>query len=166
MVGEIQEEEYSWFAEKSHLPENVHYLGVKTPEEVNDILYGSELHIHTCFPEGFPNVFIQAWTQETPSVSLGYDPSGYIAKHKMGGYAKNDFNTFVELTDEYLTHSELAKEAGRNARIFTNSMIDTKKSVDMLAEMFEQVSASESSQPKVKKEVIPRTPQNDILSHE
>lgn len=157
MVGEIQEEEYSWFAEKSHLPENVHYLGVKTPEEVNGILYGSELHIHTCFPEGFPNVFIQAWTQETPSVSLGYDPSGYITKHKMGGYAKNDFNTFVKLTDKYLTHPELAKEAGRNARTFANSMFDTKKSVDMLEEVFKQVNSSEGYQLKVKKQGIPLT---------
>lgn len=139
MVGEIQEEEYSWFTEKGNLPGNVHYLGFRSPEEVNGILYGAELHIHTCFPEGFPNVFIQAWTQATPSVSLGYDPSGYITKHSMGGYAQNDFNTFVGLTDKYLTHPELAKEAGRNAQKFAESMFNTEKSVDMLEEVFEYV---------------------------
>src|SRR5690625_136487 len=157
MVGEIQEDKYKWFEQKANLPANVHYLGVKTPEEVNGILKGAELHIHTCYPEGFPNVFIQAWAQATPSISLGFDPSGYILKHQLGDYANNDFKKFAQAVKAYLNDRELRNKTGNNARVFAHSMFNTAKSVDMLEEVFKQVNSSEGYQLKVKKQGIPLT---------
>lgn len=144
MAGEIQEEEYRWFEQKSNLPDNVHYLGVKTPEEVNGILKAAELHLHTCYPEGFPNVFIQAWSQSTPSISLGFDPSGYIQEHHLGDYTNDDFKKFTQAVRTYLDNHDLRNEAGNNAREFAYSMFDTVKSVDLLEEVLDKVISNQN----------------------
>src|SRR6056297_929883 len=44
VVGEIQEKKYEWFNDKDNLPDNLFYLGVKTPEGVNGILKEAKLH--------------------------------------------------------------------------------------------------------------------------
>ena len=109
---------YKWIISGENLPESFHYLGEKTVDEVNGILSLSLFHIHTCHPEGFGNVFIQAWLNKKPSISLGFDPGGFIEKQKIGFNANNDFDLFVEKVKEYIENEELRKQAGQRAYDF------------------------------------------------
>lgn len=84
MIGQVVSPRYRWIAQGSGLPPNFHYLGAKTPAEVNGVLAAAVALVHTCDPEGFGNNFIQAWLQGTPTLSLYFDPGGTIARERLG----------------------------------------------------------------------------------
>ncbi|MBD3896215.1 glycosyltransferase family 4 protein [Halomonas sp. ML-15] len=127
MVGPIQDDDYLWLEEKSKLPENFHFLGAMTVKQVNGLLAESLFHVHTCMPEGFGNVFIQAWLQGKASVSFGYDPSGYLASHELGFDANEDFNVFCEKAKLLITDVNLRDQAGSRAKNFAKENFSVAK---------------------------------------
>lgn len=135
MVGAIQEEEYDWIEHGENLPENLHYVGSKTPEEVNGMLAKSLLQIHTCYPEGFPNIFIQAWLQGIPSVTYGFDPSNYIEENKMGYNAGEKWSAFVSQVRELIDSKEKRNLYGKNAEKFSREVFRIQAAVDKLEEL-------------------------------
>lgn len=139
MVGHIQSSDYAWLAESATLPANCRYLGPRSVEEVNGILYGSLLHLHTCQPEGFSNVFIQAWLQGRPSVSLGFDPSGYIREQRLGLVANDDEALFAEQVLTLVEDDMRRKELGNNARAFASETFSVETMVERLVAVFERV---------------------------
>lgn len=138
MIGKVQEKSYNWFLKKN-FPSNLHYLGEKTLEEVNGILKGARIHIHTCFPEGFPNVFIQAWLQGTPSVSLGFDPNGLIEEHQMGFCANDDWKIFKEKVAYLLNNPQERGKMGENAKLFATDIFSTEKTVNKIEEVIHSI---------------------------
>lgn len=132
MVGAIQEKSYQWFREGRGFPENLHYLGPKTVEEVNGILDSALFHIHTCYVEGFPNIFIQAWMQSIPSITYSFDPSGYLKENNIGYSADEDWGTFVKLTKKFIEDVGDREKKGENARVFAEEVFDIEKSVSKL----------------------------------
>lgn len=131
VVGEIQESKYHFFSDPNALPDNVHYLGLKTYEEVNGMLEQALCLIHTCYPEGFPNNFIQAWAYGKPVVSLHYDPDGLIKKHNMGFYSKT-FSRFTRDTEKLLSDSDLRRKMGENAQKISGELFNSEKNVKKL----------------------------------
>ena len=77
MVGEIQQQAYEYLDTSRELPKNFHFLGSKSVFETNGIIKSSMFLVHTCEPEGFPNVFLQAWGFSKPVVSAFFDPRSY-----------------------------------------------------------------------------------------
>lgn len=138
MVGHIQSAGYEWLTNPECVPPNFHYLGPRTPTEVNGLLAGSRLHVHTCQPEGFPNVFIQAWMQGRPSVSLEVDPCGYIEEQGLGAVAGDDVDTFIRQVLDLATQPERAVAVGMRARAFAREIF----SVDAMVERVEGILAS------------------------
>lgn len=118
MVGYMQSPRYKWLEDPAHRPPNCYYLGPKSVEEVNSILAGSLLHVHTCEPEGFGNIFIQAWLQGRPSVSLGFDPCGYIESEQLGVNANDDFDAFVNAVQRFVKDQAERDATGERARAF------------------------------------------------
>ncbi|WP_018872915.1 glycosyltransferase family 4 protein [Thioalkalivibrio sp. ALJ16] len=138
MVGHIQSSGYDWLTDPARVPPNFHYLGPRTPTEVNGLLAGSRLHVHTCQPEGFPNVFIQAWMQGRPSVSLEFDPSGYIREQGLGAVADDDVGVFIQQLVDWAAQPERADAVGERARTFARETF----SVDAMVERVERILAS------------------------
>lgn len=135
MVGKIQEKEYNWIRKKEDLPPNLYYIGPKSLEEVSGILKASAVHVHTCLPEGFPNVFIQAWVQGTPSVSLGFDPGGYIQSRGLGFCADETWELFTEKIDQLIRNRDEREQMGENARRFAREIFSTETMVDKVEEL-------------------------------
>lgn len=135
MVGHIQSAGYEWLSEPERVPSNFHYLGPRTLEEVNGLLATSRIQVHTCQPEGFPNIFIQAWMQGRPSVSLEFDPCGYIKDQGLGAVAGGDMETFVQQVVGWATNPEKADEAGQRAQAFARETF----SVDTMVDRVEQL---------------------------
>ena len=132
MVGRIQVAGYERFEDPERLPSNLHYLGPLPQEEVNAVLAGAAVHLHTCLPEGFPNVFIQAWWQGTPSVSLGFDPGGLIAEHGLGAVCGDDPERFAADVARLLGDEGLRRSAGLRAQAFARREFDPEAAVERL----------------------------------
>jgi glycosyltransferase involved in cell wall biosynthesis len=117
MIGQIQQSHYQVLLEEVNLPSNLHYLGFKTPADVNNIIRSSLFLIHTCNPEGFGNNFIQAWFQGKPTLTLYFDPDDIIKEFKLG-YHSGSLDKLVEDTKILLHDNSLRKEIGDRAENF------------------------------------------------
>lgn len=129
LVGAIQSSEYQWISDPGWLPSNVCYLGTRCVPEVNGILAGSHMHIHTCETEGFPNVFIQAWMQGRITISLEVDPCGYIQEYGIGSVAGGDIKVFANQIADWLGDMENTQRAGRVAKVFAEKTFSTREMV-------------------------------------
>ena len=115
MVGKIQQEAYQYVKDPSQIPSNFHYLGEKDIKKTNGIIANALFLIHTCKPEGFPNVFLQAWGYAKPVISLEFDPDGIIEKERVGAYSrtmdrfKNDIKDLLSEGDKRASMGARAK---------------------------------------------------------
>ncbi|MEO8671118.1 MAG: glycosyltransferase family 4 protein [Tahibacter sp.] len=116
MVGQLISKRYRWIADSSRSPANFHYLGAKTPVQVNGVLAAAMALVHTCDPEGFGNNFIQAWLQGTPSFSLRFDPGGVITRERLGSVPGNLVGLERDLRALVANKSERAAMGARALR--------------------------------------------------
>ncbi|WP_454065131.1 glycosyltransferase family 4 protein [Candidatus Nitrospira salsa] len=68
---------------------NVEYLGHVPPEDALGVIAGASILLSTSDEEGFPSVFLEAWSFGTPTVSLNIDPDGIIQHKGLGTLAGN-----------------------------------------------------------------------------
>ena len=114
MVGDIQQEAYQYLNTSKELPKNFHFLGAKEIFETNGIIKSSMFLVHTCEPEGFPNVFLQAWGFSKPVISLFFDPGGVILNENVG-FVSGDFETMVNQVSNLLEDNSQRQEIGARA---------------------------------------------------
>ena len=76
-------EYYKDIKQQTEALSNLHFLGKKDFAETNAIVSHARLLCCTSTYEGFPNTFLQAWSNEIPVVST-VDPSEIITSHKLG----------------------------------------------------------------------------------
>jgi glycosyltransferase involved in cell wall biosynthesis len=139
MVGAIPAKEYQWIA---HGARGVHYLGKKSLAETNGIIADAIALVHTCKPEGFPNNFLQAWLQGVPTVSLGYDPAGYITKYDLGGHAADDWTKFQEQVERLIDDRQAARDAGKRAKDFADERFSIERTVNTIELFLNQILGS------------------------
>lgn len=120
-------------------PDSFFYLGPKSVEEVNGMISESLALVHTCLPEGFGNNFLQAWLAGKPTVSLGFDPGGYIEKHDLGGMAHENWNQFVQSVRQIVQDRDLANDMGKRALSFARANFSIERTVDELVVLFESL---------------------------
>jgi len=141
MVGSIQSSDYKYVEQPNLLPPNCIYMGSRSIEEVNGILQDSLFLVHTCEPEGFPNVMIQAWQRETPVVSLYYDPDGIIESQGIG-YLARDEEGLARYSSRLIRDGELRLAMGARASAFAQKEFDLGRNINklekFLAEILEQ----------------------------
>jgi glycosyltransferase involved in cell wall biosynthesis len=63
---------------------NVDYRGRVHPEEASRVIAEAALLLCTSDQEGFPNTFVQAWSNGTPVVTLRVDPENTIKRLELG----------------------------------------------------------------------------------
>ena len=126
LVGAIQEPSYAYIRDCEGLPDNLHYLGPQSPSRVAGILKGARFLVHTCNPEGFPNVFLQAWWLAKPVVSLNYDPDGLIEKEGIGFFSRTPAQ-MDEHIQRLLEDDRLRRDMGERAAAFARDRFDAEK---------------------------------------
>lgn len=67
---------------------NVEYLGQTDPEKTLRLIADASVLLLTSDEEGFPSVFLEAWTAGTPVVSLKIDPDRIIEKQGLGAISE------------------------------------------------------------------------------
>lgn len=132
MVGAPQVAAYADFALRSDLPPNLHVLGPLPGPEAAGVLAGALLHVHTCRPEGFPNVFLQAWGAGVPSVSLEYDPAGVIASEGVGAVADGSATRMLTQVRSILQDEQRRTDLGVRAQAYARRRGDLDTNVGAL----------------------------------
>ncbi|MDD5195684.1 MAG: glycosyltransferase family 4 protein [Candidatus Omnitrophica bacterium] len=83
----------------------------------------ASLLVHTSLFEGFPNVFLEAWSSGTPVVSLHFDPDECICRKKLGFHSRT-FDNMVSQVKLLLANNELRREMGLNGRRYVEENHD------------------------------------------
>jgi glycosyltransferase involved in cell wall biosynthesis len=139
MVGEIQENKYNEIIRDNlENQSNFYFLGKKSQDEVNSIIINSEFLVHTCEPEGFPNVFLQAWAYGKCTLSLYYDPDNFISNNCLGVYS-GDFETLVSDFKSLYFNDKLRAKYETNAFNFYSNFFRTEKVVNNLLFSFKKL---------------------------
>lgn len=80
---------YEEIEEESNKLNNVSFLGPRSFTYVNELVGKSRVLLCTSTYEGFPNTFLQAWSNGLPVIST-VDPSGVIAEHHLGEVVRTE----------------------------------------------------------------------------
>ncbi len=138
MVGGVRSSAFKYIEDQSTLPPNCFYLGPRSVNEAAAILHGALFLVHTCEPEGFPNVMIQAWLCGKPVVSLYYDPDMIIETQKIGFLAK-DMAGLVRCTEQLIQNKVLRALINERATKFARKEFDLEHNVKELENFFMEV---------------------------
>jgi glycosyltransferase involved in cell wall biosynthesis len=68
---------------------NVEYLGHVAPDNTLDVIAEAATLLSTSDEEGYPSVFLEAWSSGTPVVSLKIDPDDVIKQKHLGRVSGN-----------------------------------------------------------------------------
>jgi glycosyltransferase involved in cell wall biosynthesis len=110
---------------------NLHYVGFKSIDKVENYLKKSALLINTSDFEGFPNTFIQAWLHYTAVISLFVDPDDIIKNHKLGRISKT-YKQLLSDVKELIDHSNYRESLCKNAYDFAIKNHDITANVQQL----------------------------------
>tara|TARA_R110000868_G_scaffold372687_1_gene636497 strand:- start:1653 stop:2750 length:1098 start_codon:yes stop_codon:yes gene_type:complete len=138
MVGAMMSKLYSWLEDEKEM-ENFKYLGPRSVAQVNGMLRSALMLVHTCEPEGFGNNFIQAWLAGKPTVSLGFDPGGYIEKYHLGGVAHDNADLFTKQVRDLIRDANLRSSIGQQARVFASSHFSIANTADGVVAVIDKV---------------------------
>jgi len=117
---------------------NVEFLGYIPHDEMDRYYRESSILVSTSSGEGFPNIFLEAWGNYIPVVSLNFDPDGIINNQKLGITSK----TFEQMIDDIKTlikNDKLRKEMGINSRRYVEKEHDVKKIVTKYEKLMESL---------------------------
>lgn len=114
---------------------NLEYLGPVPFSQMAEHYKKAALLVSTSYSEGFPNVFLQAWQFETPTVSLIIDPDNVIQRYNLGKLS-GTFEQLVKDVKYLLKHDDLRHEIGLNANNYTVSQHSEDVVIKQYVELF------------------------------
>jgi len=114
---------------------NLEYAGFVPYGEINQYFSRASVFVSTSTSEGFPNVFIQAWMNYTPVVSLNIDPDDVIDRYKLGFHSKT-FEQMVGDIKSLLGDEKLRCQMGENSRRYVEENHDIREVVKKHIEVF------------------------------
>lgn len=129
MIGRLDHKVYEGVIRNAELTlPNFHYIGPIEPTNVNDALAKSVALVHTCEPEGFGNIFIQAWFASCPTLTLEFDPEGLIMRHKTG-FVSGSISRMASDLESLILSGELRQQMGATGKALAESMFTAERMV-------------------------------------
>ncbi len=127
LVGGSDDKEYVKKIEKEarNIP-NLEYAGFIPFNEINQYFRQASVFVSTSLSEGFPNVFIQAWMNYTPVVSLNVDPDKTITRQQVG-FHSGTFEKLVNDVRKLIEDRGLLRQIGDNSRRYTEKNHDIRE---------------------------------------
>jgi glycosyltransferase involved in cell wall biosynthesis len=114
---------------------NITYYGALQFDEALDLVGKASVLVNTSDIEGFPNVFVEAWMRETPTISLNIDPDNIIKRNAMGFHSGSLENMAKNLAT-LLSNKALLRTMGENAKKYATEHHDLEVVAKMYGELF------------------------------
>jgi glycosyltransferase involved in cell wall biosynthesis len=118
--------------------QNVEFKGFVSPQEIYKYYQKAILLINTSRIEGFPNIFLEAWSFSVPVVSLNVNPDGIISKYKLGFHSKT-FEQMLEDIKTLLKNKELLEMMGKNGKKYVEENHNIMKIADQYEILIENL---------------------------
>ena len=113
---------------------NVEFFGFIPYDRMHEYYKKASVLVNTSEAEGFPNIFLEAWINYVPVVSLNVDPDEVICNNKLGFHSKT-FKQMISDLDLLLNNYNIRKQMGENGRKYVEENHDLKK----IANQFEKL---------------------------
>jgi glycosyltransferase involved in cell wall biosynthesis len=118
---------------------NLEVHGFVEHDRLREVFLDASLVVHTSPAEGFPNVFLEAWSHGIPTVTT-VDPDGVIARHGLGAVAA-DPESLREAVRSLMADPERRREMGQRAREYVAREHGLDRILDRYAELFGSLSS-------------------------
>jgi glycosyltransferase involved in cell wall biosynthesis len=118
--------------------QNIDFKGFVSPEKIYSYYQNAIFLINTSRIEGFPNIFLEAWSSSIPVISLNVDPDDIISKYKLGYHSKT-FDQMLNNIKTLLNDKELRKTMGENGRKYVEENHDIRRIVDQYEILIENL---------------------------
>lgn len=105
---------------------------------MNALYAGAKLLVHTSLQEGFANVFIEAWQNGTPVISLGVDTDGLIRRLGLGRHVLT-WSALVQAVTELLADAGAWRASSSRARAYVHAHHDLVKQMERYKQLFRRL---------------------------
>ncbi len=123
---------------EAEIPQNVEILK-NVPNEKTDKYYASaKMLVHTSKSEGFGLIFLEAWKNKTPTISLTVNPDNVLTDYKTG-FHSGTFDNLVEDVKMLLTNPKKWKELSENGYKYVIKNHEIKKTMKQYKELFRKI---------------------------
>jgi len=129
-----EQELYNKIQKKSNSIPNFSFLGFIPYNKIQKYYLQSSIFVNTSIVEGFPNTFLEAWSNSIPVISLNIDPDEIICKNKLGFHSKT-FKQMIFDVELVLKNNELRYEMAANARKYIKENHDVKKIINQFIDI-------------------------------
>lgn len=106
-------------------------------EEIGDFLRSAALLVHTSPLEGFPNIFLEAWSHGVPTVTA-VDPDGVVERHHMGEVV-GSVEEFTEAVGALMANPAIRRTLGERAREYVERHHGPDRTYEPLAALLDRV---------------------------
>ena len=86
-------------------------------------------------------MFIQAWMQGKPTISLYYDPDNMIRDNNIG-YVSGSFDQLIKDTKGLIENEALRNEMGQRAKTFAEAHFNPEKNARKFEAFFREICES------------------------
>lgn len=117
--------------------DNLYYAGHLSYENAISLAGRSSILVNTSTHEGFPNTFLESWSQYTPVFTLGVDTDNIISRKGVGKVCTDIEDLSRSIISYSMNKSKLAK-TGKKARSLVEDKYDIKKTTGSLIEVFQK----------------------------
>ncbi len=116
-------------------PPNVEVIYDVPTNKIDEYYASAKMLIHTSWSEGFGNVYLEAWKNKTPVVSLTVDPDDVIKKYKTGFHSGN-FEQMAKDVQTLLTNKKTWKEYSKNGYKYVVQNHNARRTAEQCKELF------------------------------
>lgn len=113
-------------------------------EDVGDFLGKAALLVHTSPLEGFPNIFLEAWSYGVPSVTV-VDPGGVVERHRIGEIVDSE-DALTEAVARMMAAPDGRRALGERARAYVDRYHGPDSTFEPLAALLDRVIADGRSE--------------------
>ena len=116
---------------------NFKFLGFVPLSRIDYYFRNAAVFVNTSLPdkEGFPNTYLQAWSNFTPVVTLEFDPDEIICRYKLGFHSKT-FGRLVKDVGLLMKNKKKREGLGRNGRKYVEKNHNINNFIKNYIEVF------------------------------